>query len=781
MPICPQCDNRTFSNKEALLQHMRSSSAWHPFCSQCDRRFVSQTAFDAHMAAKHPPTFDCTTCNKSFHAQFALEDHYRGSQAHPNCVRCGRGFFDEPAREEHLQTAHPKSPCPPCGGIIIYDDALDQHYLTPKITLLARDAPGDSETKIRIESTSRRVIPTCTAQHCGVGCLDDAALELHIEMVHAPTPTVVGVRPVAVAPSAGSSALSAHEDTKIEKPKPQEEPLYSTGFTPLSPKSFPQRLLIGERRMDSPDIQLEANFMSPLNAVQPLFSPTSLPRPGGIIEELWSSRENSNVQVRTPRAPDTGKSPECPSSFAAAVSARPSSWASPTSSSQSPPRHSIAASVPLPSPPSLGSPSWLDDNSSRSQGSTASRFSPPSSSRYYEVPRRPYVSPSHPSASSSVASLIESSRYSIPATRAYDTVRQFSPPRISPPHASSDWHPRLYPGSVRAGRTASLTRPGVASGSQMGFGSYSHNHLTSTFSFGSGSITETSPISAFGRSEASGSSGGGAGAMGEQVDWRSLMGSRDSRASLFSESQLTPRAELPFSRPELVPSTSQAHLLQGQVLTPISPSLATISSPASSALEHSPGSAHPEPETRPTTASSSQASPQQKITYTAPSECACSPSVASPMGLGVLPSISPLASTPIDISVFDYPEARQPLPDSPPPTQTVSPVTVIEEIAALPCPSEEPSSNPTTPQKCIQTSPLSSPLPTSVAPLPTSNPNPLHCRGCLADECDDITATMCGHIFCNRCITDAVIKTSRCPVCMTPTLLYCLFRLDLAA
>jgi hypothetical protein len=36
--------------------------------------------------------------------------------------------------------------------------------------------------------------------------------------------------------------------------------------------------------------------------------------------------------------------------------------------------------------------------------------------------------------------------------------------------------------------------------------------------------------------------------------------------------------------------------------------------------------------------------------------------------------------------------------------------------------------------------------------------------------------------FCvNRCITDAVIKTSRCPVCMTPTLLYCLFRLDLAA
>ena len=47
MPVCPQCDNRQFANKEALLQHMKSSSAWHPFCSFCDRRFVSETAFEA--------------------------------------------------------------------------------------------------------------------------------------------------------------------------------------------------------------------------------------------------------------------------------------------------------------------------------------------------------------------------------------------------------------------------------------------------------------------------------------------------------------------------------------------------------------------------------------------------------------------------------------------------------------------------------------------------------------------------------------------------------------
>ena len=49
-----------------------------------------------------------------------------------------------------------------------------------------------------------------------------------------------------------------------------------------------------------------------------------------------------------------------------------------------------------------------------------------------------------------------------------------------------------------------------------------------------------------------------------------------------------------------------------------------------------------------------------------------------------------------------------------------------------------------------------------------------------------ITLSLVFFFFCvNRCITDAVIKTSRCPqaVCMTPTLLYssCLFRLDLTA
>lgn len=61
----------------------------------------------------------------------------------------------------------------------------------------------------------------------------------------------------------------------------------------------------------------------------------------------------------------------------------------------------------------------------------------------------------------------------------------------------------------------------------------------------------------------------------------------------------------------------------------------------------------------------------------------------------------------------------------------------------------------------------------------TNGQSPLYCRVCLRDPCDDPTATMCGHIFCNRCIIDAVMARSACPVCTAPTLLYCLFRLDI--
>lgn len=228
------------------------------------------------------------------------------------------------------------------------------------------------------------------------------------------------------------------------------------------------------------------------------------------------------------------------------------------------------------------------------------------------------------------------------------------------------------------------------------------------------------------------------------------------------------------------------------------------------------------------------------------------------MSLRSLPSMSPLAATPIDIAGYDIPEAQRPLPDSP--TEFQSPITVVD---ALPAPAAPPHVDPepdvlklapllppaASPQSSVQSfitspqepdpepapalvidapyaSPASTPplpheLPTAEleaefglpifvdegadttgagafrtelpdaavvgvvaspgsvtpvaskhgaaglsetevdsegAPPPKATPanlNPLHCRACLADSCDDITASMCGHIFCNRWVVFA--------------------------
>lgn len=148
-----------------------------------------------------------------------------------------------------------------------------------------------------------------------------------------------------------------------------------------------------------------------------------------------------------------------------------------------------------------------------------------------------------------------------------------------------------------------------------------------------------------------------------------------------------------------------------------------------------------------------------------------SPEVASPADLGLLPTISPVITTPIDfeISKFDIPEAQKPLPVSP--VGSLSPVTVVTvldvksedlppALAISPLSTSSSQSFNTSPQEQVDETKLflkdedllTIPPATPSTPviIPSANLNPLHCRVCRADTCDDITASMCGHIFCNR-------------------------------
>jgi hypothetical protein len=56
--------------------------------------------------------------------------------------------------------------------------------------------------------------------------------------------------------------------------------------------------------------------------------------------------------------------------------------------------------------------------------------------------------------------------------------------------------------------------------------------------------------------------------------------------------------------------------------------------------------------------------------------------------------------------------------------------------------------------------------------------SPFHCRVCQVDPCREITATACGHVFCNTCIVEEVRENARCPVCNAAVLLFALLKLD---
>ncbi|KAK0435820.1 uncharacterized protein EV420DRAFT_1592140 [Desarmillaria tabescens] len=167
-----------------------------------------------------------------------------------------------------------------------------------------------------------------------------------------------------------------------------------------------------------------------------------------------------------------------------------------------------------------------------------------------------------------------------------------------------------------------------------------------------------------------------------------------------------------------------------------------------------------------------------------------SPDVSSPAGLAQIPTISPVASTPSTASVKN---------NQSPEALIFSPFKMVSDHHSLGSKSNSSHGGrtPVSPSSAAPGSGLnSSGGPGGSYSLPSSSPSSisgekeslssspslhLHCRLCGTNPCRDTTATMCGHIFCNNCIVHAVISTSSCPVCNNPTLLYCLFKLDLTS
>ncbi|KAF7761446.1 hypothetical protein Agabi119p4_9438 [Agaricus bisporus var. burnettii] len=930
MPVCPTCDNRPFATKEALLQHVRTSSNAHPFCLACDRRFASELAYNAHMAAKHPPTFDCLKCGKSYASQFALEGHYRGHTDHPNCPVCGKGFYDFAQLSAHIHEIHNNLWCNTCNMRFESTIVAEEHYRTspahPKCQICAMGCRDEGILQKHMRSHES----TGTSQNAlspvpnGSGGPEPPTLRSPTRAPSTqsyqpspPTPSSITSLPPPSTPSQPKEVSSIQHNTMhglISPPHPGFVRLSApmthngstasfggTGFSPLSPKPniFNKELrrvtsIDTTPRVGSPDISQILNPQaSPLlNVEAPAFSPIALPKPGRQVDEIWSSREN--IQIGRTALPSS----------------------------------SVPAST-APQP-------WNSTSKVASNGSSISKSVPTTQVIPFVHPYRFQAPPPRHRASSDFGdsknspSSFDSSKYNSP------TISE--PTRLnSATHGEYHFNPRLYPGSARYAATQFSQSVGYPNGTSGASVTVPASLVSLPLPFSlpqrqTSAVQIKSPPSEKKKGQLSESDDLYVDAV---VNKHKKKAFEDSIAVVSP--MTTPRlgTETPLHDFGVKPEIG-THANAQSSPSDFSTDFSTISS-ASSGRERT---VSPTPvgirrqrnrsRSRTSTARSDISSlniPTYEVVDCSQQASPFSPEVTSPAGLAPLPAISPLGPSPIDLDAsFEIPEARHPLPDSNPPSPPIAEESLDYQGLQIfrPKPVERPnsrisgdfglhrasddegilfssaegifendfgecsrppSSAPSSPRSFVTShqepeesehqedlarfggsrsssrargsssetisdvfykaepnvvikSPSPTPSPTPVTPkaeddivtLPsleavtTDNldatfnnkqhhsqtlvapslgvtPNlsinstaasegigsagsssslpSLQCRACRRETPDDITATMCGHVFCNRCIVDAVIKTSRCPFCSTPTLLYCLFRLDL--
>ncbi|KAI6131016.1 hypothetical protein EDD16DRAFT_1853016 [Pisolithus croceorrhizus] len=162
---CDPC-NKTFKSSDALQAHVAAKHPGGPNCGVCQHRATSATALEAHVNEVHcctvfHPIFECHICRESYSAQSALADHI--STAH-SCPVCGEGVYvDAKALEEHQEEHRDPYHCVPCGTRYAEEGLLLQHY----------------------KESSNDVHPLCV--RCDLGFENGDAYNIHVVEVHRPT------------------------------------------------------------------------------------------------------------------------------------------------------------------------------------------------------------------------------------------------------------------------------------------------------------------------------------------------------------------------------------------------------------------------------------------------------------------------------------------------------------------------------------------------------------------------------------------------------------------
>ena len=130
------CQNRSFSCKSSLTQHVRNQheKVFKYSCPDCLYGSDSWDCITSHRVNKHKHrfvnkkgkrvVFTCPHCNKEFVAAHLLKKHVKSESCTTHktlkCPKCTRLFKSKEGLDRHISNQHQgkKSPCPTCGLMI---------------------------------------------------------------------------------------------------------------------------------------------------------------------------------------------------------------------------------------------------------------------------------------------------------------------------------------------------------------------------------------------------------------------------------------------------------------------------------------------------------------------------------------------------------------------------------------------------------------------------------------------------------------------------------------
>ena len=105
------CD-KSFSRKQALLQHLKLHEGQVNLCDQCGKTFATKSNLHCHKKLVHSDTkpFQCTIngCDKSFKFNYILTRHLKqvhGRKQH-QCLICLKSFSNNSHLKRHIASVH---------------------------------------------------------------------------------------------------------------------------------------------------------------------------------------------------------------------------------------------------------------------------------------------------------------------------------------------------------------------------------------------------------------------------------------------------------------------------------------------------------------------------------------------------------------------------------------------------------------------------------------------------------------------------------------------------